>query len=183
MHMKILGLCGSLRAGSYNQKVLEIAKRIATDLGHEVMSDGDLNVPLFNADLEKSSLPEAVVRLMQLAERADVILVASPEYNHSYTGVLKNALDWLSRGSKPLKGKLAVIFGASTGIMGTVRSQIHLKQVLANMDMFVLAKPEVYVREAETAFDEKGNLKDQKTAEQLTKLIADTLSLARTMKG
>lgn len=180
--MKILGLCGSLRAGSYNKKLLQSAKRMAAELGHEILDDGDINVPLYNDDIEKGVLPESVARLMQLAEYADVILIASPEYNHSYTGVLKNALDWLSRGGKPLKGKVAVVFGASTGIMGTVRSQIHLKQVLANMDMMMLAKPEVYVREAETAFDEQGNVKDLKTVEQLKKLIIETLALAEKLK-
>jgi len=180
--MKILGLCGSLRAGSYNQRVLAIAKKMAVDLGHEVLQDGDLNIPLYNADFEKVGLPESVLRLTELAALADVFFIASPEYNHSFTGVLKNALDWLSRGSKPVSGKVAAVFGASDGIMGSVRSQIALKPVLQNMGLFMLAKPEVYVRQADSAFDERGSLKDPKTIEQLTKLITDTLAFAEKLK-
>lgn len=182
--MKILGLCGSLRAGSYNKKLLQCAKEVAAGLGHELLEDGVIDVPLYNEDIALAgSFPESVQKLVARAAEAEVVLIASPEYNHSYTGVLKNSLDWLSRGSKPLKGKAAAIFGASTGIMGTVRSQIHLKQVLANLDMFVLAKPEVYVREAETAFDEQGRLKDSKTVEQLSKLVTETLAFAKKLRG
>lgn len=181
--MKILGVCGSLRSGSYNKKLLQNAKNIIASLGHELLTDGDLSVPLFNDDLVKSAFPSSVQALVDLATQADILLVASPEYNHSVTGVLKNALDWLSIGAKPLKGKVAIVFGASSGIMGSVRSQIHLKQVLGNLDMFMLSKPEVYIREGETAFDEQGNLKDLKTVEQLTKLIAETLAFAKKLRG
>lgn len=182
--MNILGLCGSLRAGSYNRKLLQVAEKIAVELGHKSLGEGDLSLPLYNEDIDKpETAPSGVKRLVDLAAQADIILVASPEYNHSMTGVLKNGLDWLSRGSKPLKGKVVVLFGASTGIIGSARSQIHTRQVLNNLDMFSLAKPEVYVREAATAFDEQGNLKDPKTAEQLTKLITETLAFAQKLKG
>lgn len=181
--MKILGLCGSLRAGSYNQKVLQLAKGVAADLGHEVLIDGDLNLPLYNNDIEKAGMPEPVSKLIALATQADVFLVACPEYNHSYTGVLKNAIDWLSRGTKPLKGKVVAVFGASDGIMGTVRAQRDLKPVLQDVGMFLLAKPEMYIREADKAFDEQGRLKDSKTAEQLTKLITETLLFAEKLRG
>ncbi len=181
--MKILGLCGSLRAGSYNKKLLQCAKGIVAGLGHELLADGSIDLPLYNDDIAKAGFPVSVQALVDAAEQADVLLVASPEYNHSVTGVLKNALDWLSVQSKPLKGKVVAVFGASSGIMGSVRAQIHLKQVLGNMDMFMLFKPEVYVREGETAFDEQGNLKDSKTVEQLTKLLSDTLAFAKKLKG
>jgi chromate reductase len=181
--MKILGLCGSLRAGSYNKRLLQHAKGIAAGLGHELLGDGSIDIPLFNDDIAKTDFPVSVQKLVDLAAQADVLLVASPEYNHSVTGVLKNALDWLSINSKPLKGKVAAVFGASSGIMGSVRSQIHLKQVLGNLDMFMLFKPEVYVREGETAFDEQGNLKDPKTVEQLTKLLVDTFAFAEKLRG
>lgn len=181
--MKILSLCGSLRSGSYNKKLLDNAKKIAVSLGHEMLTDGDLNIPLYNADAEKAGIPEPILQLVELAAQADVFLIASPEYNHSFTGVLKNAIDWLSRGTKPMSGKVAAVFGASDGIMGSVRSQIALKPVLQHVGLFVLAKPEVYVRQADTAFDEQGNLKDPKTVEQLTKLITETLAFTEKLKG
>lgn len=181
--MKILSLCGSLRSGSHNKKLLEGAKKVAASLGHELLADGDINIPLYNDDVAKAGMPASVQALIDLATQADVLLVASPEYNHSFTGVLKNALDWLSTGSKPLKGKVAAVFGASNGIMGTVRAQKDLKPVLQDIGMFTLARPEVYVREADTAFDEQGNLKDPKAVEQLTKLITETLAFAAKLKG
>jgi chromate reductase, NAD(P)H dehydrogenase (quinone) len=181
--MKILGLCGSLRVNSLNKKLLGEAKKIAANLGHELLTDGDVNIPLYNDDIAKAGTPDSVQTLIDLATQADVLLVASPEYNHSFTGVLKNALDWLSIGTKPLKGKVTAVFGASNGIMGTVRSQKDLKPVLQDIGMFTLARPEVYIREADTAFDEQGSLKDPKAIEQLTKLITDTLAFAQKLKG
>ncbi len=182
--MKILGLCGSLRANSYNRQVLQIAKRFAQEAGHELLIDADLNVPLYNDDVEKSGvLPPAVQALFAAAANADMYLIASPEYNHSYSGVLKNAIDWLSRGSRPLKGKVAVVFGASNGTMGTVRAQRDIKPVLQDVGLFVLAKPEVYVRDADNAFDEKGMLKDQKVLEQLKTLVINTLEFAKKIRG
>ena len=180
--MKIFSLCGSLRSGSYNKKLLTNAQKIAVSLGHELLPDGDLNIPLYNDDVAKAGIPASVQVLINLAAQADILLIASPEYNHSFTGVLKNALDWLSTGAKPLKGKVAAVFGASNGIMGTVRAQKDLKPVLQDLGMFTLARPEVYIREADTAFDEQGSLKDPKAVEQLTKLITETCAFAGKLK-
>lgn len=117
-------------------------------------------MPLFNPDYEKP-FPEPVAGFRQRLAQADAVLIASPEYNGSFSGVLKNALDWASRSPEPpLKGKPVAILGASTGNYGALRAQLHLRQVLTHMGALPLGKPEVLIPRAEKAFDEQGHLVD-----------------------
>jgi len=182
MKINVLGISGSLRTDSYNRKALQVAKSIAIELGSNV-SEIDLKtlpLPLYDADIEASGFPENVVKIRSLVKEADLILIATPEYNHSISGVLKNAIDWLSTGGdNVLDGKTAVIFGASTGFYGTLRAQIHLRQILTALNVFMIPQPQVFIRNAREAFDEKGSLKDLKVYNQLKELIQKTMTLLK----
>ena len=110
------------------------------------------------------------------------MLIASPEYNHSITGALKNAIDWLSRGGNSLDGKVAAVFGASSGLFGTARGQIHVRQILAVLNVLVIPHPLIYIRQAGEAFQPDGSLTDPKTAEQLKRLVERALKVAGQLK-
>jgi chromate reductase len=115
---------------------------------------------MFNQDFEKP-FPEAVVAFRDKIAQADALLIATPEYNSSITGALKNTLDWASRSPQPpLQGKPAAIMGASTGNFGTLRAQLHLRQILTHVGALPLGKPEVLVARAEQAFDADRKLVD-----------------------
>lgn len=158
--LHIVGISGSLRKGSYNTALLHTAA--------ELMPPGmaldiiDLSpLPMFNQDFEKP-FPEAVVEFRTLLAQADGVLIATPEYNSSVTGTLKNAIDWASRApQQPLNGKPVAIIGASTGNFGTVRSQLQLRQILTHIGALPLSKPEVLVARAEQVFDAEGTLTDE----------------------
>jgi chromate reductase len=118
-------------------------------------------LPMINQDSEKP-FPESVVAFRDKLKKADAVLIATPEYNSSIPGALKNAIDWASRSPHaPLLGKPAAIMGASTGKFGTIRAQLYLRQILTHVGAFPLGKPEVLVALAERSFDENGNLVDE----------------------
>ena len=173
--VKILGLAGSLRKKSFNRMLLRMAVGKAKEGGAKT-EIFDLNaIPVYNQDVEDKGYPKEVVKLRRAVENADGLIIATPEYNHSYSGVLKNAIDWLSRPPKVLKGKTIAVLGASTGRFGSVRAQRDLKPVLSYLDNNVLPQPEVMVSNAEEVFDEKGMLNDKRTGEQVEKLVARLL--------
>lgn len=130
--MKVLGISGSLRRGSYNHALLrEAAERLPA--GAELVEFERLrDIPPYDADLETVETPEAVAELRRAMREADAVLVVTPEYNHSIPGVLKNALDWASRpaGQSALMGKPAAVIGASTGMFGAVWAQAETRKVL-----------------------------------------------------
>jgi chromate reductase len=176
----VLGIAGSLRKESLNRRALQIAKRFATELGAEV-DEADLKelaLPVYDEEIETQGMPGSVTRLKQMVEAADVLLIASPEYNHSIPGGLKNAIDWLSRGKNSLDGKVTALFGASSGPYGTARGQIHVRYVLNVLNVLVTPQPMVYIRNGEDAFNADGSLKDPKTAAVLKKLVERTLGTA-----
>lgn len=179
--LKVIALCGSLRKDSYNRKALAIAKKIATDAGAEVTEFDlrELNLPMYDGDVEAKGFPESVQKIRSAAEQAHVFLFATPEYNASTSGALKNAIDWLSRAPKMLPGKVAAVFGATTGMSGTVRGQMHLREILADTGLILLPKPVVLIRSAATAFTEDGQFTDPKTHASLKELIEKTLDLAK----
>ena len=183
--LKALGICGSLRQGSANRKLLKIAEKFAADLGADV-AEADLNnplLPLYNQDIQDAGWPPEVRRLKDSVKAADVLLIASPEYNYSVSGVLKNAIDWGSRGDNEFNGKVAAIFGASNGQYGTVRGQAHLRLILSAVNVAVLPQPQVLVGYNETAFNPDGSLKDEKMADRLKKLVKLTLEMAVARKA
>ena len=179
--LHILAIAGSLRLESLNRKALHIAKKIASELGGDVreMDLKTLALPVFDEDLRAHGFPESVVTLKKAIESADVLLIATPEYNHSIPGPLKNAIDWVSDKTNPFSGKAAVVFGASNGLNGTLRAQIHLRQVLAALNVELVPQPQIFIRSAREAFLSDGSLVDSKLMKQLHFLIQETLKLAQ----
>ena len=172
---KILGLAGSLRRGSYNRLLLEAAMASQhPGLAIEIFDDLSA-VPLFNQDLERplQEAPDGVRRLVDATTRADGLLIATPEYNHSIPGVLKNAIDWLSRSSvgEPLIGKPIALMGASSGQWGTRLSQAALRQTLTSTEALVMPAPMLFVREAARIYDDSGRLVDERTRTSLAALL------------
>ncbi|HOT90443.1 MAG TPA: NAD(P)H-dependent oxidoreductase [Anaerolineae bacterium] len=158
--LRIAGISGSLRHGSYNTALLRTAAELLPpEMTLEIIALAPL--PMFNPDFEKP-FPDAVAEFRARLAEADGVLIATPEYNSSLSGALKNAIDWASRQPKPpLNGKPVAIIGASTGNFGTVRAQLHLRQVLTHVGALPLGKPEVLVARAEQVFDSEGNLMDE----------------------
>lgn len=166
---KVLALAGSTREGSYNKQLVKIAMQGALAAGSEVtfVDLRDYPMPLYDGDLEaKGGIPDTARQLRTLMSAQDGFLIASPEYNSSFSGHLKNAIDWVSRPDNdvpPLhafKGKIAGIMSASPSPLGGLRGLVHLRDVLENI--FVMVIPEqVTISSAPTAFDERG-IKDPK---------------------
>jgi chromate reductase, NAD(P)H dehydrogenase (quinone) len=184
-NIKVVGIAGSLRRDSYNRKALRIAGRLMAEAGLRVdyIDLKQLDLPLYDADIEAQGFPDSVKSLRAAVESADIVLIATPEYNHSVPGVLKNAIDWLSTGENMLDGKVAAIFGASTGLFGTMRAQIHLRQTLAALNVMLAPQPQVFIRTAKDMFNDDETLRDAKVHDQLKLLLEGTLQLARGLKG
>ena len=170
--LKVLGMAGSLRKGSFDRLALRAAQQLApAGMKIDVFElDG---FPAFNQDEEKSA-PQIVTDFKHKIRAADAILIATPEYNYSVPGVLKNAIDWASRpyGDSAWKGKPVAVMGASGGTLGTARAQYHLRQMFVFLDMYALNQPEVMIAAAHEKFDADGNLKDERTKELIRNLLA-----------
>ena len=168
----IVGFSGSLRKASYNSSALRLAQQIAKendDVEFEILDLGSL--PLFNQDCEND--PPPTVRLFKEKIRAaDAVFMTVPEYNYSFSGVLKNAIDWASRpaGTSELTKKPTAIMGAG-GRVGTARAQLHLRQVFLYLDVDVLTKPEVLILNSWEKFDSEGNLVNERDREQIETLV------------
>ncbi len=169
---QILGISGSLRKASYNTSLLRTASELVPD-GVSIQIFDLSPTPLYNDDLTKDNPPSAVNDFRSSIKRSDGILIASPEYNYSYTGVLKNALDWASTDTlgNLLAGKPTAIMGASPSVFGTARGQLHLRQVLIAAYANVIQRPEIYVRRAQTMIDEHGNLINDHAREKIQSLL------------
>ncbi|MBD0380468.1 NADPH-dependent FMN reductase [Paenibacillus sedimenti] len=161
--IRIIGLCGSTRAGSYNRAILQTA---ATYFSRNVSyMEADITMlPFYNQDLE-ANLPESVVHFVELVKSADGLLISTPEYNYSLPGILKNALEWGSRPTFdfPLNEKPVAIIGASRGMFGPVRSHMHLRDVLFGCNAAPISRPEVYINYSSTKIDANGNVTDEST--------------------
>ncbi len=172
MALSVLGFAGSLRAGSYNRALLRAAIELAP-AGMEIRLFERLGeVPLYDADLEARAVPEPVAAFKEAIRAADGLLIATPEYNHSLPGVLKNAIDWASRpASDPAFGdKPVAILGATPGIGGTIRGQMALRQAL-DAAALILPKPEVFIAKAGERFDPTGRLTDEATRKHVARLL------------
>jgi chromate reductase len=165
--VRVLGISGSLRKGSFNTALLRAAQTLAPPA--MTIDIADIHaIPLYDEDVRAKGLPDSVQKLREQIASADALLFATPEYNYSVSGVLKNAIDWGSRPpSQPFAGKPMSIVGASGGMGGTMRAQYHLRQVAVFLDMHVMNKPEVFVRKAGDAFDASGALTDEATKKLL----------------
>ena len=177
--IKILGIAGSLRKQSYNRGLLKAALELAPSACSLEVFELD-EIPLYNQDKE-GKLPTAVALLKKKVRAADAILIATPEYNYSIPGVLKNALDWGSRpyGDNAWDGKPVAIMGASPAVQGTSRSQYHLRQVFVYLNMIPMNKPELMIGSASERFDAKGRLIDAKSRQKLTELLKALVEHAR----
>jgi chromate reductase len=178
MTFKVLGICGSLRRDSYNAKALRAAAKLAP-AGTELEIADISAIPIFNDDLRSEGEPRAVVHLKDQVRTADAVLIATPEYNFSIPGVLKNTLDWLSRPpAPPFEQKPVAIMGASLGPLGTARVQYHLRQVLVYMNTFTVNKPEVFIGQAASKFGPEGELTDEATGKFILQLLVSLRELA-----
>ena len=178
--IKIVGLVGSLRKDSFNRAIMNEAVKLSpADAEIEIVG---IDLPLFNQDLE-NDLPEAVKNFKQKIEAADAVLVATPEYNYSVPGVLKNAIDWGSRpyGQSCFEGRPVGVMSASIGMLGGSRAQYHLRQSFVFLDMRPLNRPEVMVPNAADKI-ENGEIKDAETKEKIGELVSALIAKAKESK-
>ena len=169
--MKITGISGSLRKASYNTALLRALLPLQPQ-GMEIEPVRLNGILVYDGDDEKATgKPDAILELDQKIRASDGVIIVTPEYNFSIPGGLKNATDWLSRGTSPLKGKRIGIMGASDGPIGTARSQYHLRQTLQAHEAIVMPRPEIFVSTAHEKFDAEGNLTDEATLKRLIKWL------------
>jgi len=182
--MRLLALAASLRQGSLNRKLLGVAVEMARAAGTKVdlAEFAEFSVPLFDADLqEREGFPKGAVALGERIAAVDGILLASPEYNYSLPGTLKNAIDWLSRlRPMPLRGKSAFLMSSSNGPHGGIRGLWQLRIPLEGLGVFV--HPDMFILPyGGEAFAEDGNLKDPKLRERLETLLRGYLAAAKAL--
>lgn len=168
---KLLGLSGSLRKQATNRLLLREAARL---FGPSTYTEADLKLPLFDADLQNSDgIPEAVNLLANQIMEADGVLISTPEYNKSISGVLKNALDWVSRtDSKPWFNKPVVLMSAAAGRSGGERAQSALRLCMVPFRPRMVAGPEFMLAGSGKAFDESGRLENERSLKSLSELVA-----------
>jgi chromate reductase, NAD(P)H dehydrogenase (quinone) len=166
--IKLVAFCGSLRKASFNRMALHaFIERVPAGVTVETIEIGDW--PLYDADLQAKGFPDKVQAAQKAMLAADGFVLVSPEYNYGISGVLKNAIDWLSRMTpQPFAAKPVALFGASGGVLGTARAQYQLRQTLVFLDGRPVNKPEVMIGQAQNKFVD-GKLTDEATG----KLVAD----------
>ena len=192
--MKTLIFAGSTRKNSFNRRLATVAASIARDAGADVshIELGDFNVPMYNADLEAKSTPADVVRLKELFYAHPAWIICSPEYNGSYTALLKNTIDWVSSpiksdpvwssGTKPFTGKVIGMLSASNGGLGGLRSQTHLAPLLLNLQCWIAPRAFALSRAAD-AFDGSGALVDPTAHKNVAGVIEQVLWAARRLQA
>jgi chromate reductase len=170
--VNVLAFCGSLRKASYNRMALRTAIELAP-AGMSVTEAEIGTLPFYNADIQQAGFPAAVPELAAKIAAADALLFVTPEYNYSTSAVLKNAIDWVSRvPNQPFAGKPVAMMGASMGLHGTVRAQLHLRQIMVFLNMLPLNKPEVMIAQAQNKFDAAGKLTDETARGLIRDLMA-----------
>jgi chromate reductase, NAD(P)H dehydrogenase (quinone) len=176
--MLILGLSGSLRRDSHNTRLLAGARRLLPSGVELVLFDQLADIPPYSED-EEHRAPPAVAALRAAIAEADAVLVATPEYNASIPGVLKNALDWVSRpiDRTPLRGKAAAVVGASTGMFGAVWAQAETRKVLATIGARVVDR-ELPIAQADEALGPDGLPREREAVEELSATLDELLELA-----
>lgn len=170
--MNVLALSGSLRKESFNTALLRALQPLAPE-GMVIRIAEIRSLPLYDQDAEVS-FPAEAKALKDAVEAADGIIIATPEYNRSVPGVLKNAIDWVSRpwGQNSFAGKPVLTMGVSVGRIGTAVAQSHLRQILAYLDTRIVGQPELYFGPAGEVLDESGAIANEATKELLTKALA-----------
>lgn len=182
MQVYVVGFSGSLRTGSYNTALLRAAAGLLP--AGMTLECFDLSpIPFYNSDVEKLGFPDAVQQFRERIAAADALLIATPEYNYSVPGVLKNAIDWASRPpDSPLNGKPLAMMGAGGGF-GTVRAQHHLRQIVQHNNMFPLNRPQVMVSRSWEKFDAEGQLIDETTRQQIRELLEALYAWTTRLRG
>jgi chromate reductase len=170
--ISVLGIAGSLRQGSFNRGTLRAAQELAP-AGMHIDSFDIAPIPLYNEDVRQQGFPPPVEDLRARIKAADGLLLVTPEYNYSTSGVLKNVIDWASRPpEQPFDGKPICIMGATVGTHGTARAQYHLRQCFIFLNGLVMNRPEVMIPAAQTKFDAEGKLIDQPTRDFVAAQLA-----------
>jgi chromate reductase, NAD(P)H dehydrogenase (quinone) len=175
--MRVLGISGSLRRDSYNTFLLRAAASLLPPGVEFVECDGLKAIPPYDADDDGDAAPAAVRGLREAVGAADAVLIATPEYNASIPGGLKNALDWVSRphATNVLRGKPAAVVGASTGMFGAIWAQAEMRKVLGTIGARVIDR-ELPVPEAPERFDDAGRLVDREIEEMLGEIVAELVA-------
>jgi chromate reductase len=178
----VLGFSGSLRKKSMNTAMLRAAQELRPE-GMQLEVFDLAPLPFYNGDVEALGFPEPVAAFRSRLAAADALLIATPEYNYSITGVLKNALDWASRGpNSPLFDQPVAMMGAGGGA-GTALSQMHLRQICVHNNMHPLARPQVLLARARDRFDVDGNLVDEEARQRIRELLAALAVWTRRLRG
>lgn len=187
---RILAFAGSTRTESFNKKLIRVAVKAAEKAGAEVtlIDLRDLDLPIYDGDLEaEHGLPEGAVELKQIMKANDGLLISSPEYNSSISGVLKNAIDWASRPTGddvPLEafvGKVAGLMAASPGALGGLRGLVHLRAILGNINVLVIPD-QLAISKANEAFHADGTLKDEGQAKKIAAIAERVVRIAGALK-
>jgi chromate reductase len=179
----IAAFSGSLRRDSYNSAMLRAA---ATLLPQDTTLDPCelAGIPFYDFDVEQRGFPPPVTQFRQRLAAADALLIATPEYNYSTSGVLKNALEWASRPpNPPLSGKPCALMGASVSPLGTARGQFHLRHVCVSINLIPLNAPHVDITEAKTKFDDGGGLTHQPSLDLIRALLAELRAFTLRLRG
>lgn len=180
--IRVLGISGSLRRDSWNTLLLRAAQKLAP-AGMTIEIASIREIPFYDGDVEAVGMPAEVTALRERIRAADAVLIASPEYNASIPGVLKNALDWISRPpAQPMDGKPIAIFGASPGATGTIRGQAHLRQTLANVNGLVLVQPVVAVGLAPERLGADATITDEATRKFVVTMLTKLADWTRRLK-
>ncbi|MFP6770777.1 MAG: NAD(P)H-dependent oxidoreductase [Alphaproteobacteria bacterium] len=176
--MKVLGISGSLRKGSFNSSLLNIAAQVAP-AGIEITIADISAFSVYDEDVYANGFPAAVATFREQINAADGLLIATPEYNYGMSGVIKNAIDWASRPpDQPFSGKPIALMGASAGKLGTALAQQQVRQALVGLNGRIVSQPQIYVSGATQAFDENGDLKDEAAKGLIGQLLGALQALA-----
>lgn len=181
--ISILGFAGSLRKGSYNRALLRAALELLPEDAELEIFDLE-GIPPYNQDLD-TDLPPRVQEFKEKIRAADAILVATPEYNYSMPGVLKNAIDWASRppGDNSFEGKPAAIISASIGMLAGARAQYHLRQTFVFLDVHPINRPEVMVPFAADKIEGNGKVTDEKTRQKIRESLVSLVAWTRRLES
>jgi chromate reductase, NAD(P)H dehydrogenase (quinone) len=188
---KILAFAGSTRKDSFNKKLLKIAAKAAENAGAlvTVIDLAEWDFPIYDGDLEsQKGIPDNAKKLKKIMMDHDAFLIASPEYNSSISGVLKNTIDWVSRPepNEPylaaFLGKTAAIMSASPGDLGGLRGLVHLRSILGNINVIVLPD-QLTLNKANEAFDDEGSLKDLKKVAKIEDVVGKLVQAVKKLKA
>lgn len=182
MPIKVTAIIGSNRKESYNLKLVKyMQKRYANELDIEIALIND--VEMFSSDIEDNP-PKGAMDFKMKVRNAEAVLFAVPEYNYSIPGALKNAIDWMSRSGHDLKDKPTFIVGSSMGVLGSVRAQMHLREIISNptLQPKLLLNNEVYIGSIQTKMNEQNEITDAGTNDFLDKVVGNFVEFYNKVK-